>query len=449
MKNSLRHAIALAIIVLLTGSTVVHANVTTPMTVYFTFSGPQSLHLMPVAVAYVGEATPQKALELLITGPPQGGGLERNLPPDTEVLEFWIEEGVAYVSFSQDVLAGAAGSAGEALLIAAVTNTLCRFTDIDKVQFLIEGMEVDSLGGHFDAREPFEPQWDMVLSAPFTDVKGHWAEGNVHAFFLTGLIEGYGDGTFRPEREITRAEFVKLLVLATNPELVTPSEPTFSDVGPEHWAYRFIEAAVKHGIVEVSDYGERFGPDARLSRREMAVLLTRSQDLESRAYELRDAHLLYSDTELLPAWARGYVAVVTELGLMHGDDVGTFRPDSTATRAEAATVLTRLLDSGQENVRLAWPSDSMAVEGWVLLGGVARAFEGTVNARIMDEAGQEYIQTFTTATQGGPGWGFWAILLPVPPCAVQTTYGVEAFTISAKDGQEQDVVSRTITCVAP
>ncbi len=444
MMRNLRCVIALVTMVLLAGGTVV-AQATFPLTVYFTFSTPTSFHLLPVAVALPGQATPQQALELLILGPPDGSGLERNLPADTEILDVRVQEGVAYVDFSENIRAGAAGSSGEALLIGAVTNTLCRLDGIEKVQFLIEGQMVESLGGHFEAKEPFAPQWGMVLSSPFTDVEGHWAEGNVHAFFLTGLLAGYGDGTFRPQQPITRAEFIKLLVLAKTEVSEHPQMTTFTDVTSEHWAHRYIESAVQQGILRIEDYGERLHPSAALSRREMAVLLTRANDLEAQAHVMRDTVLPYTDTALLPGWARGYVAVVTELGLMQGDDTGAFRPESTATRAEATAVLTRQLGVGEENVRLVWPACQATTQHWVLLGGVARAFEGTVNGRIRDETDRVWAQTFTTATQGGPGWGYWAILLPVPSRGDDATYHIEAFTISAKDGEMQDVVSRPLT----
>jgi len=96
---------------------------------------------------------------------------------------------------------------------------------------------------------------------------------------------------------------------------------------------------------------------------------------------------------------------------------------------------------GEKNVRMAFPKPDAVPGDWVLLGGVARAFEATVEARVLDDSGNEYVRSFTTATDAGPNWGFWAMMLPAPDGSHIT---LEAFTTSAKDGSVQDLISRQL-----
>jgi|GEM_PF-357342 len=78
----------------------------------------------------------------------------------------------------------------------------------------------------------------------FTDIAGHWAESQIARVRQAGYMEGYPDGSFRPEATLTRAEAVALLHrLRGAATTAVPGEPTWPDVAPDHWAYAYIEAA--------------------------------------------------------------------------------------------------------------------------------------------------------------------------------------------------------------
>ncbi|HAI20663.1 MAG TPA: hypothetical protein DCM14_01970 [Clostridiales bacterium UBA8153] len=199
-----------------------------------------------------------------------------------------------------------------------------------------------------------------------------------------------------------------------------------------------------NGILVPADYGVNFTPGARLTRREMAVLLTRARRQARRAVQLRDSSLPYIDAPSFPAWARGYIGVATELGLMRGYPGGSFRPAETALRSEVAVVLSRYLERGERSVLLVPPRPASQVGDGVLVGGVARVFEATVLARLLGPGGTEYVMAQTTATDGGPSWGTWAVMLPTPASTAVQDLTVEAFTRSAMDGSVQDLVRHTI-----
>lgn len=416
----------------------------TLLQVYYVFSAPTELYLVPVAVVVPATATPaRRALEVLIQGPPPGSFLHAPLPTDTRILGLTISGGLATVDFSREITR-VGGARSEALLLTAVTHTLAKFPGVERVQILVEGQRT-SVGGHIDASDPIRPSLDGLFPRQvFVDTAGHWSEGNINALFLTGAIEGYGDGTFRPEQPITRAEFVKLLLLTAGYQQLHPAQPTFGDVPAGHWAYGYVQSAVANGILVPADYGANFSPGAQLTRREMAVLLTRARRQEQRAVQLRDAALPYTDAATFPAWARGYIGVATELGLMRGYPDQSFRPAEKALRSHVAAVLNRYLELGERNVRLVYPGPAAQVGAWVLVGGVARVFEATVLTRLLGPGGTEHAMAYTTATDGGPSWGIWAVMLPTPVSGSVQDLVVEAFTRSAMDGSVQDLVSHTV-----
>lgn len=107
-----------------------------------------------------------KALEELITGTPQTESAFKVLPPETKILSVKVENGLATVDFSPDVLNANVGAAGEALGIASIVNTLCEFDDVQKVSFTVNGTvdeRTKDWWGHVGLYEqPFEPNMSVV-----------------------------------------------------------------------------------------------------------------------------------------------------------------------------------------------------------------------------------------------------------------------------------------------
>jgi hypothetical protein len=86
----------------------------------------------------------------------------------------------------------------------------------------------------------------MAYSAPtsnFSDVSSsYWAKDDISTLTSMGYIDGYEDGTFRPEQNVTREEFAKLLVQTFGLDPIA-GESSFADVEPGRWSTPFIEAA--------------------------------------------------------------------------------------------------------------------------------------------------------------------------------------------------------------
>lgn len=153
-------------------------------TLWFMLMTPTDFHLFPVQTWTGPEPHPRDLLETLIAGPPEGP-LHATIPSNVRVLEVSVDDGLATVDLSQEILQAPVGSSAEAIMIYSMVNTLCGLPQINRVRFLVEGQHVETLGGHILASEPFGPAWNLVYQG-FSDMAGHWAEGQVGAFVLRG-----------------------------------------------------------------------------------------------------------------------------------------------------------------------------------------------------------------------------------------------------------------------
>ncbi|WP_189015504.1 S-layer homology domain-containing protein [Paenibacillus marchantiophytorum] len=111
-----------------------------------------------------------------------------------------------------------------------------------------------------------------------SDVKGHWAEKTVDTFVKLNIIQGYGDGTVKPDAPITRAEFASIITRVFAISTGT-NHADLNDIG-NHWAKQAIESLAKAGVI--GGYGDgSFQPDKTISREEMAVILSRVINLNA------------------------------------------------------------------------------------------------------------------------------------------------------------------------
>ncbi|MCL2228126.1 MAG: S-layer homology domain-containing protein, partial [Oscillospiraceae bacterium] len=149
---------------------------------------------------------------------------------------------------------------------------------------------------------------DVEITRHFPDeVSRAWHERAVHTLASLGILEGYPDGSFRPEEPVTRAQFVTIAVrfAYSLPEDVVPSP--FHDLSEDHWAYRHIRVALQFGWI--AGYGDgSFRPDVHLSRAEAVAIVTRMLGrIPDRQYI--DAHPELPQFDDVPAthWAFYYI----------------------------------------------------------------------------------------------------------------------------------------------
>lgn len=405
----------------------------TGQTLWFMFMTPTDFHLFPVH-SWEAPDDPKALLEHLIAGPPEGP-LHATVPSNVRVLGVIVEDGLATVDLSGEILEAPVGSSTEAIMISSMVNTLCGLPGIDRVFFTVEGKGVETLGGHISAEEPFEASATAMYGG-FPDMKDHWAEGQVNAFVLRGVIDGYPDGGFKPQSQVSREEFIKLVVTSLALQDPGVEEPSFSDVVADHWSFPYVEAALGAGLIDEGDYGDMLVPAGPIPRKEMAVILARSASLDVPGAQ----EASYPDLEGLTALERDSIAACTAAGLLEGYEDGTFRPDGYLTRAEASTVMVRLTGMGGPDIFVAFPEKGKKITvDPVLVLGSARVFEGTVIVEMWD--GDMVLSSRFTTAHEGLGWGLFGTVLPWPEGVTPSKPSLRLFWESPADGSEQGTVT--------
>lgn len=168
------------------------------------------------------------------------------------------------------------------------------------------------------------------------DYEGHWAENTIKGWIDKGYINGYPDGSFRPEGQVTRAEFVKLAnKLYGYTEL---SEISFEDVKQDDWYYADVQKSLAAGYIKgISE--NVFAPDDCLTREQAAVMAAKITGLEINTENVKG----FADSSKISDWAKEYVSAAADAQLLIGySEDDTFRPQNHITRAEAVVLLDRM-----------------------------------------------------------------------------------------------------------
>jgi hypothetical protein len=181
---------------------------------------------------------------------------------------------------------------------------------------------------------PAEVQPPAVTTTHFTDLNGHWALDRINQLTALGAISGYPDGTFKPDKTISRAEFAVILVKAF--KLTQKPGKVFIDTAG-HWAKDYISTANAYGILNgISN--DRFAPDELITREQIAYMVVKAAGL-TRA----DGGKTFTDADKISPWAREAVDIASQNGIISGYADNTFNPRGNASRAEAATITANAL----------------------------------------------------------------------------------------------------------
>jgi hypothetical protein len=280
-------------------------------------------------------------------------GYELRLSYDPKVLRFrqattaWegftvppiVENGT--ITFAHTKVGNAKGESGH------VRFASLRFEAIRQSDAAIELTRVklvDSGGGSTTA----EPGLLLKINTPtknpvnYHDIKGHWAEEDIVRATEMGWINGYPDGRFAPQNEVTRAQFTTMLSRALALSSQSDLAQIFKDYGhiPEY-AKSHVSQSMAAGFVKGYE-DATFRPSRSITRSEMTVMLMRVLGYEDKMES--NPPLAYDDADHIPDWAYPAIAAASDIGIVKGRNNNKFAPGGYTTRAECVTLILRVLD---------------------------------------------------------------------------------------------------------
>lgn len=180
----------------------------------------------------------------------------------------------------------------------------------------------------------------------FADLNGHWAEPFASRLIGMNAIQGFNDQTFRPNEQMNRTQFTKLLADAFSLQSKTGSLP-FSDAAKiPAWAKSQAAAVYEAGILSGHGWNNQlsFRGDQPLTRAELAVMLVKAINVNASDLPSSAEGDNFRDEASIPGWALSAAKAAAAAGLLTGYKDSTFRPDEIVTRAEAAAAIYRLLE---------------------------------------------------------------------------------------------------------
>ena len=214
------------------------------------------------------------------------------------------------------------------------------------VVYSFDGEKLDNIGSsatYTPGAITFEtskvmPYIITVESLGFEDIETHWAKDYINFVAARGIFNGRSEAEFDPDSDLSRGMLVTVLGRLEQID-VSGYNCMFSDVDKNLYYAPYIEWARQNGIVGgVGD--NKFEPDRSVTRQEIAVIVTRYLEFKNKT--LKTDSITYSDGTNIDSWAKDSVNKVGNAGIITG--VGTeFQPKQNATRAQAATILQRII----------------------------------------------------------------------------------------------------------
>lgn len=201
----------------------------------------------------------------------------------------------------------------------------------------VDGEKAD--GEEADGEEADEETPERKL---FTDVpENHWAFNVIHELRDQEIVKGVSETEFAPAKQMTRAEFVTLLVNTLG--LEATGNAKFVDISANAWYAGTVQAAYEAGIVKGMSE-THFAPNKNITREEMATMILQAYELKIGGKVEATEEATFADGEEISEWARENVNKVVAVGLMKGRAEGQFAPKGITNRAEGAQVIFNLLN---------------------------------------------------------------------------------------------------------
>lgn len=220
--------------------------------------------------------------------------------------------------------------------IICVTVSMA-FTNL-KNDFFEEGNQANLIDESLNETSAIED--NAISTIGFNDIKGHWAEYWIEQINLANIINGYPDGTFRPEEQVTVGEYVKMI------SMIMYGEYDYKKpVEGEHWALQYVKLMQHKYIVPFEEYETSEELDKIITRNEMTrlsakmLLKINSSNEKIKIDEDAGEKDLFLDTTQLNPEDKMYINILVKYGVINGFEDATFKPSDGLTRGQAAKVI--------------------------------------------------------------------------------------------------------------
>ncbi len=252
----------------------------------------------------------------------------------------------------------------------------------------------------------------VIATAPafaFPDVSDtYWAAPQIKLLSEQGIIVGYPDGTFKPDADVTRAEFAAMAIRALGQQHTKVAQPiNFSDIDVNHWAYEDIQKAVYFDLISAGKEGELFRPDDSVSRAESMSVAVNALTTETISTEKAKEVLerMYIDANTIPEWfliPAGKAEILGMVVVAPTAQKAALEANRPATRAEVAAILFKMMEQAKlnPNAKLAEAMRKKTGNGFVIEDATVQGSIGTIPAgTIVPITLNSYISTQTS--EGG------------------------------------------------
>lgn len=210
-----------------------------------------------------------------------------------------------------------------------------------------------------------------AYAADFTDIDGHWAQNTINSLADAGYINGVGDGMFDPDGNVTRAQYLKMMMDTVGIEISDVRDGECLDASGDDWYAPYLQSALDKGLiprqmitgyeVNVEPYTDENGNSAAkvtylgafsgnvaITREEAAFISMGAYQYTLNANTMQKlaepSETKFTDADSIEQWAYSAVKLAADNGIITGMDDGRFAPLENTTRAQAAVIMERLLN---------------------------------------------------------------------------------------------------------
>ena len=170
--------------------------------------------------------------------------------------------------------------------------------------------------------------------------EAEWAKEGIQYLYEKGYVSGYPDNTFRPNKNITREEFVVILVKSFG-FTEEGAETTFKDVSKNDWFHDYVAIAEKKGIIQ--GYDNYFGVGQEITREDMCVIILRAAGIAGISLEEKNDAVIYADISEASDYAVESITKLQRAGIINGMGENMFVPKGIVSRAMTAKVIYEII----------------------------------------------------------------------------------------------------------